>query len=112
VTAADVTDRNGAVETIKINRDNLSEVRKLLCDGGYSGENFAGSVREINGAPVEAVKRNELRKFVVLAKHWAAGRSFGWLDKSSRLWKNCGRKLNTSLQMAVLAFIAVMLRRF
>jgi transposase len=112
VTTADVTDRNGAVEMIKINRDNLSEVRKFLCDGGYSGENFAGSVREINGAPVEVVKRNELHKFVVLPKRWVVERSFGWLDKARRLRKNCERKLNTSLQMAVLAFIAVMLRRF
>jgi hypothetical protein len=38
VTAADVSDRNGAAEMIKINRDSLSEVRKFLCDGGYSGE--------------------------------------------------------------------------
>jgi transposase len=112
VTTADVSDRNGAVEMIKINRDNLSEVRKFLCDGGYSGKNFAGSVREINGASVEAVKRNEPHKFVVLPKRQVVGRSFGWLDKARRLWKNCERKPNTSLQMAVLAFIAVMLRRF
>jgi hypothetical protein len=42
-TGAGVTDRNGAVEMIKINRDSLSKVRKFLCDGDYSGENFAGS---------------------------------------------------------------------
>jgi hypothetical protein len=61
VTTADVTDRSGAVEMIKINRDNLSEARKFLCDEGCSGKNFADSVMEINRAPVEAVKRNELR---------------------------------------------------
>jgi hypothetical protein len=68
VTTADITDRNGAVEMIKINKESLSEVRKFLCDGGYSGENFADSVLEINGAAVEVVKRNELHKFVVLLK--------------------------------------------
>jgi transposase len=111
-TAAGVTVRSGAVEMIKINWDNLSEVRKFLCDGGYYGKNFAGSVREINGAPVEAVKRKEPRKFAVLPKRRADGRSFGWPDKARRLRENCGRKLYTSLQMVVLAFIAVMLRRF
>jgi transposase len=112
VTTADVTDRNGAVEMIKINRGSLSEVRKFLCDGGYSGKNFADSVLEINEAAVEAVKRNELHKFAVLPKRRAAGRSFGWPDKARRLWKNCERKLHTSLQTVILAFIAVMLRRF
>lgn len=53
---------------IKINRDSLSEVRKFLCDGGYYGENFAGSVREINRASVEGVKRNELRKICCFAE--------------------------------------------
>jgi transposase len=112
VTATDVTDRNGAVEMIKINRDNLSEVRRFLCDGGYSGKNFADSVREINGASVEAVKRNELCKSVVLPKRRAAGRSFGWPDNARRLRKNCERKLHTSLQTMIPAFVAVMLRRF
>jgi hypothetical protein len=114
VTAADVTGRNGAVEMININRDrdSLSEVRKFLCDGGCSGKNFAGSVMEINGAPVEVVKRNELRKFAVLLKRRASGRSFGWPDKARRLRENCGRKLHTSLQTVIPAFIAVMLRRF
>ncbi|MBP1527243.1 MAG: IS5/IS1182 family transposase, partial [Spiroplasma ixodetis] len=29
-----------------------------------------------------------------------------------RLWKNCERKLNTSLQMVVLSFISILLKRF
>ncbi|MGH7962478.1 MAG: IS5/IS1182 family transposase, partial [Candidatus Binatia bacterium] len=37
--------------------------------------------------------------------------SFAWLEKCRRLWKNCERKLNTSLQMAVLAFLALLLKR-
>ncbi|MBP1527368.1 MAG: IS5/IS1182 family transposase, partial [Spiroplasma sp. WSS] len=28
------------------------------------------------------------------------------------LWKNCERKLNTSLQMVVLSFISILLKRF
>ncbi|MDR2977954.1 MAG: IS5/IS1182 family transposase, partial [Rickettsiales bacterium] len=35
-----------------------------------------------------------------------------WLKKCRRLWKNCERKLNTSLQMIVLSFISLLLRRF
>ncbi|MBP1528496.1 MAG: transposase, partial [Spiroplasma ixodetis] len=39
-------------------------------------------------------------------------RSFAWLEKCRRLWKNCERKLNNSLQMVVLSFISILLKRF
>jgi len=42
---------------------------------------------------------------------WVVERSFAWLEKCRRLWKNCERKLNTSLQMATLAFLVLLLRR-
>ncbi|MCG3462148.1 IS5/IS1182 family transposase, partial [Xenorhabdus bovienii] len=34
-----------------------------------------------------------------------------WLEKCRRRWKNCERKLNTSLQMVNLAFLVVVLKR-
>lgn len=112
VTAANVTDRNGAIEMIALNLDNLSCVKKFLVDGGYSGEAFANTVKDLCGADVEVVKRNELHKFVVLPKRWVVERAFGWLDKARRLWKNCERKIHNSLQMVILAFIAVLIKRF
>ena len=60
---------------------------------------------------MEVVKRNELHTFVVLPKRWVVERSFGWLEQCRRLWKNCERKLNTSLQMVVLAFAVLILKR-
>ena len=59
---------------------------------------------------MEVVKRNELHTFVVLPKRWVVERSFAWLEKCRRLW-NCERKLNTSLQMVVLAFTVLILKR-
>lgn len=112
VTRANVTDRNGALEMVSLNLDSLSCVKKFIVDGGYTGDKFANSIKELCNADVEAVKRNELHIFEVLPKRWIVERSFGWLDKYRRLWKNCERKLHTSLQMAVLAFISVLLRRF
>ena len=111
VTTADITDRSGALEMIQVSKERLSAVTKFLCDGGYWGEVFAKGVKEICGAEVEVVKRNELHSFVVLPKRWIVERSFGWLDKARRLWKNCERKMHNSLQMVVLAFIAVFLKR-
>ncbi len=112
VTTANTTDRNGAVQMIMLNLDSLSCVKKFLADSGYSGKPFANAVKEACGAEVEIVKRNELHKFVVLPKRWIVERTFGWLDKFRRLWKNCERKLHTSSQMLVFAFISILVRRF
>jgi transposase len=87
-------------------------VAKVLCDGGYSGENFARAVKVLIGAEVEVVKRNELHRFAVLTKRWVVERSFGWLEKFHQLWKNCERKIHSTLQMTVLAFISLLLKRY
>lgn len=112
VTTADISDKAGAKEMLKLCKGNLGNVVNVLCDGGYTGQPFADAVREIIDADVEIVKRNELHQFVVLPKRWVVERTFAWLDKCRRLWKNCERKLHTSLQMVVFAFIALLLHRF
>ena len=112
VTTANVTDRNGAIEMIVLNLENLSCVEKFLVDGGYTGDPFADAVKKLCGAEVEVVKRDELHKFVVLPKRWVVERTFGWLDKARRLWKNCERTLHNSLQMLIFALIAILIRRF
>ena len=111
VTTADVTDRDCALQAIDRCKPNLERVESLLVDGGYTGQPFADSVMKRIKAAVQVVKRNELHAFVVLPKRWIVERSFAWLEKCRRLWKNCERKLNTSLQMIHLAFLRLMLRR-
>lgn len=112
VTTADVTDRDGAIQMILVNLDNLSCGKKFLVDGGYTGERFANQVKEICNAQVEVVKRNELHRFVVLPRRWVVERLFGWLDKFRRLWKNCERKLVISAQILTFALIAILIRRY
>ena len=92
--------------------ENFSEVKKIIVDAGYTGEPFSSKIRELIQADVEVVKRTELHKFVVLPKRWIVERTFGWLEKNRRLWKNCERNTNTSLQMVVLAMVALLVRRF
>lgn len=111
VTTADVNDRNGALLMFLLNDDDLSEVRNILVDGGYTGERFEAMAFQMLGATVEVVKRNELHKFVVLPKRSIVERSFAWLEKCRRLWKNCERKLHTSEQYIVLAFLSLLLKR-
>jgi transposase len=98
---------------IKANKEQLTEVKKVVTDGGYIGKEFASQVREnIEGAEIEVIKRIEVHSFKVLPKRWIVERSFSWLEKCRRLWKNCERRLETSLQMVVLAFLRICLQRF
>lgn len=111
VTTADVTDRQGALAGMRGQRQNLAEVTTVLADGGYRGKPFAQSIKQLLGAEVTVAKRNELHQFVVIPKRWVVERSFAWLGKCRRLWKNCEKTLNSSLQMVNLAFLRLMLNK-
>jgi transposase len=106
-----VTDRNGALAATDHCSPNLRRVESVLVDGGYTGQPFADGVKERLDATVQVVKRNELHMFVVLPKRWVVERSFRWLEKCRRLWKNCKRKLNSSLQFVHNRILALLLRR-
>ena len=70
-------------------------------------------MREILGGhvTVQLATRSELHNFKIMPKRWIVERNFAWLDKNQRLWKNCDRLLNTSLQFVYLAFLILLLRR-
>ena len=114
-TTANVTDRIGAIDMVEYycnTTDRLSALKKILVDGSYTGEKFPYIIKALSHADVEVVKRNELHTFVILPKRWIVERSFAWLDKCRRLWKNCERKLHNSFQMVSLAFIRLLLNRY
>lgn len=113
VTTAEVTDRKGALQALRRCKPRLNRVQSLLADSGYVGEPFAEGVREILGkdVTVQIAKRSELHTFKVMPKRWVVERSFAWLEKNRRLWKNCERLLNTSLQFIHLAFLCLLLKR-
>ena len=90
VTRANVSDRSGALAMFSLASQTLELVQHVMVDGGYTGE---------------------LHMFTVLPQRWIVERSWRWLDKCRRLWKNCERALNSSLQMVVLAFLKIVLKR-
>lgn len=77
------------------------------------GKPFAQGVQDILGEhiTVQIAKRSELHTFKVMPQRWVVERSFAWLEKNRRLWKNCERPPNTSLQLVHLAFLALLLKR-
>lgn len=113
VTTPDVTDRKGALQALQRCKPALRRVKSMLGDGSYVGSPFARGVKGILGehVTVQIAKRSELHTFKVMPQRWVVERSFAWLDKNRRLWKNCERWLNTSLQFVHIAFLALLLKR-
>lgn len=112
VTRANVPDQSGALAMFSLASQNLELVQRVMVDGGYTGKDFADQVKLILQAKTTVVKRNEVHTFKVLPQRWLIERSWSWLDKCRRLWKNCERKLNNSLQMVVLAYLKIVLKRY
>jgi len=112
VSTANIADRDGAIIMIGYAAPNLSQCQKVLVDGAYTGEAFSKSIQTLIQADVVVIKRNELHKFAVLPKRWIVERTFAWLEDYRLLWKNCERKLHSTLQAVKLAFISLILRRY
>ena len=111
ITTANISDKAGAKQMVAEASDPLSEVTNVLVDGGYNGAPFAEFIFEQLGATVEVAKRSELHTFAVIPKRWVVERSFAWIERCRRLWKNCERKISTSLAMLQTAFLSLLLRR-
>ncbi|MFT3992335.1 MAG: IS5 family transposase [Luteolibacter sp.] len=99
VTTANISDKAGAKEMLQAAAGRLQRAEAVLVDGGYGGRPFADFVQEQLNAKVEVAKRNEPHTFAVIPKRWVVERTISWLEKCRRLWKNCERKLSSSLAM-------------
>ena len=111
VTTGDVSDRDAASSLLMLHADQFDLVQRIMVDGGYTGDKFASLVGNSIGADVIIAKQSDLKHGHVTPQRWVIERSFGWLEKCRRLWKNCERKLHTSTMMITLAFLRFMLKR-
>lgn len=103
----------------------IKDLDTVYGDGGYSGERFRFEIYQDTGIMMEIVPRNkdkEIQKkqsskynpkgcFQVVPKRWIVERSFAWLDKCRRLWKNTEKLIETSKSMVELCFIRLLVRR-
>jgi transposase len=111
--AANISDKAGAIKMFEESRDHASlpRVENILLDGNYTGQPFVYKIREILNCSVEVVKRSEISTFKVIPKRWVVERCFARPKKSRRLFKNVERKIPTSKQMVVLAFLSILMKK-
>ena len=113
VTPASCPERQGGQSVLERVADWFPRLRRLWVDGGYTGEDFSGWVRERwHRLQVEVVKRSDdLRGFVVLPRRWVVERTFGWLMRHRRLVRDYERTESSAEAWIHLAMIRIQLRR-
>ena len=113
ITAANTPERKGALALLGRVLKWFTWLRKMWVDGGYTGDDFAKSVKEFRPLlDVEVVKRSDDQKgFKVLHRRWVVERTFGWLMRHRRLVRDYERSEESSAAWVFLAMIRIQVRR-
>jgi transposase len=127
VTAADVSDRAGAVGLLgRLDWRRFPRLRHGWVDQGYRGE-FVVWVRQRFGVTLEVVARRDggrrarwlppgaeppaVPAFAVVPRRWVVERTFGWLGRFRRLSKDYEFLPATSEAVIYLAMSQLLVRR-
>jgi len=112
VTAANVHDSVAAELVIKRMVGRFPRLKKILADGGYTGERLSGLVKTQLGVELEVVTRSDEAKFKVIPKRWVVERSIAWLSWYRRLSRDFEANMDSSEAWVMLASIAMMIKYF
>jgi putative transposase len=114
VTAANVQDRDGAMQLLAVLRSKCSRLRLIWADQAYAGDllPWLWALRPWRKVRLEIVRRPEgIKGFLLLPKRWIVERTFGWFNRYRRLSKDYEYVTQTSEAMLRVAMIHLMVRR-
>lgn len=112
VHAADIQDRDGAVDVLKAIRNRFPWLCHVFADGGYAGDKLRDALRGNGDWTLEIIKRSDkARGFEVLPRRWVVERTFAWLGRCRRLAKDWEQSIESSTAWATIASIRMLTRR-
>lgn len=85
VSAANVTEKAGAVLILEKIFGQFPRLKKIFSDGGYEGKDFARAVKDKYQFDWEVIKRKPSHGFQVLPWRWIVERTLAWLVRYRRL---------------------------
>jgi len=112
VHAADIQDRDGAVDVLATIRQRFPWLRHIFADGGYAGDKLRSALVGMGKWTIEIIKRSDNAKgFEVLPRRWVVERTFAWLGRCRRLAKDWEKSIASSTAWALIASIRMLTRR-
>lgn len=112
VHAADIQDRDGAVNVFKAIRLRFPWLRHVFADGGYAGVKLRNALKGHGEWTLEIIKRSDTAKgFEILPRRWVVERTFAWLARCRRLAKDWEKSVASSTAWANIASIRMLTRR-
>ncbi len=113
VTAADVHDAHAACDLLHQRLwEELPRLDVVYADTPYGADCLREDVFELAPFRLHVVSRPAgAAGFVRLPQRWVAERTFAWLGRSRRLFKDCERQPDSSAAMIQVSMIHTMLRR-
>ena len=112
VHAADIQDRDGAVDVLAAVRTRFPWLRHVFADGGYAGDKLRSALVGMGKWTIDIIKRSDRAKgFEVLPRRWVVERTFAWLGRCRRLAKDWEKSIASSTAWALTASIRMLTRR-
>jgi putative transposase len=97
ITAANVTDRDGAISIFDKIRDHFPLLKVIRADQADAGADYTSSVPQTYHRPLEIIKRDKgSRGFQGLPSRWIVSLPFGGFNHFRRLSKDSERQPQTS----------------
>ncbi|WP_102324117.1 IS5 family transposase [Komagataeibacter saccharivorans] len=112
VHAADIQDRDGAVDVLAAIRKHFPWLRHIFADGGYAGNKLRSTLASMGKWTVEIIRRSDTaRGFEILPRRRVVERTFAWLGRCRRLAKDWEKSLASSTAWTLIASIRMLTRR-
>lgn len=112
VHAADIQDRDGAVELLQSIRTRYPWLRHIFADGAYAGRKLKDALKGKGEWTIEIIKRSDKMKgFQILPRRWVVERTFAWLGRCRRLAKDWEKSIESSTAWLLIAHIRMLIRR-
>jgi len=106
---ANVHDSVGGAALLEASRRHHPFLGLVYADSAYKGPTFEASAAPARVEIVTGPKNQ--RGFIVQKRRWVVERSFGWFNRSRRLWRVCEAVLETISAMTYAANVFLLMRR-
>ena len=112
VHAADIQDRDGAVDVLSSIRSVSPWLRHVFADGGYAGDKLRDAMAGLGQWTIEIIKRTDTAQgFELLPRRWVVERTFAWLGRCRRLAKDFEATIESAMAWVFIAHIRRLTRR-